>query len=231
MHATNWTRPEAYGVPDGSELHAAVADGGARHMLRAFERMAGPLDRAASRTRSAAVRSEIEAAACAMTSAFAVQEVLRRTLMANRPVLLAEVLGDLCSAMRTGPGAGSPPALEIRGDVASTCTSPSIAWGIAASVVEMAELAGRRCPVRVCAEFLDGHLAVVAARDKRAGVARLTPGSARGAGAAHRTSVAFLGRLAALLHGRIVHEIGHGRRGLALVIKVSLLDDPPGAPP
>jgi hypothetical protein len=162
MEAIDWTRPDAYGVDD-ADFHAVVADVGVRQMYRAFDRMAAPLDRASGRTRSPALRAEIDAAVSAMVGAASVQDALGRTLGGEGPVALASVLHDVCRNLLTGPAPGVPPALELADDVAFTLTERSVAWAIAAAVVEMAELTGARAPVRIRAEFVDGHLAIVVA--------------------------------------------------------------------
>lgn len=227
MEATDWTTPDAYGVDDEINLHRVVAHAGARHMYRAFGRMAAPLHRAAARTRSPALRAEIEEATSAMTGAAAVQDALGRILAGEGPVSLATALNDVCRNLLTGPSPGRPPELRLSDDVAFTLAERSTAWAIAAAIVEMADVAGRRVPVRVGAQFIDGHLAiVVAARRRRPGAPgsrspRPTPGE--------RPSTAFLERLAALLCARMVHGAQRdGGRGIALVLKVRLHDAPPG---
>lgn len=228
MEATDWTRPDAY-AEGGDDLHATVADAGARHMLRAFDRMLAPLHRAAARTRSPGLRGDIDAAISAMVSAASVQEALRRTLHGEGPVALAAVLGDVCRGVRAGASPGTPAGLDLHGDAALTLTGRNTAWAIAAAVVEMVDLVGARSPVRVRAEFMHGHLALTVSAVTASPGGRTAGSRRRRRNEAADPSSCFLDRLADLLGARVVHDVQRGGRGMALVIRTKLHDAPPEA--
>lgn len=228
MEATDWTSAEAYGVDEELDFHAAVAAAGVRHMYAALDRIAMPLGRAAARTRSPALRAEIEAAIAAMVSAIAVQDALGRVRRSDGPVALATTLHEVCRHLLTGPAPGASAELEVDEEVAFTLTEPPVAWAIATAVVEMAEMTGRGDPVRIRAEFLDGHLAIVVAggqaRSQRAPRRQKRPAGR----AVLEHSTPLLDRLAAFLSARVVRGDCRDSQGVALVLKVRLRQAPSG---
>lgn len=225
MDSIDWTTAGAYASEDDG-FHAAVADAAARHMYRAFDRMAGPLDRAAARTRSPSARADIDAAVRAMTAAAATQDVLRRILLADDELPFAAALGDLCRAMRWGGRADARPTLELHGDVALAWMQPPTAWTIGAAVVEMVDEVGADGHVRIRAQFVDGHLAVVVKRRRgRRGGRRLPVDQAYPLEEV-ATAGGLLDRLAELLLGRVVRSPHRGMPGVALVVRVRLRRSP-----
>lgn len=225
MESTDWTTIEAY-ASQGDCFHAAVADAAARHMYRAFDRMVGSLDRAAARTRSPSARADIDAAVRAMTAAAATQDVLRRILLADEVIPFATALGNLCRAMRSDARADPSPTLELNGDAAFAWIEPSTAWTIGAALVEMVDEVGVEGQVRIRAQCVDGHLAVVVNRRRiRAAKGRFVvdePCSLEEVVAGG----GLLDRLAGLLFGRVVRSRHRGRPGVALVVRVRLSRSP-----
>lgn len=213
MQATRWTKPEDYGDPD-IELYAIVARTEGSRAYRVFDRVATLLDDAATVTRSDAVRTSIRAAVGDLAGWTETHDLLRRTLVADRPVGIGELLEDLCRTLRHAHGREYMPLPDVSGETALMMAEPPTAWAIAAAVVEMVEEADRRAPSSIRLRMLDSRMLLLVnwPREPRSKRSRppASPPPFRESGT--------LQDLGALLKAKVVRISRGSHRGVGLVI-------------